>query len=111
MKVISGLNWIKEIHYPKKLTIFIDNKPVLEGCDVVDYVYVLFMCSQQTDYKKKEINFILMETLSELVKLYKKEEKGFSIFKQISNSYYGVEISIGKDWQMSKATLCIWGLL
>ena len=115
MKVISGLNWInKEIHYPKKLIDFcIDNKPILEGCDVVDYVYVLFMCSQQTDYKKKEINFILMETLSELVKLYKKEEKGFSYFLNKSQThYYGVEISIGKDCaDIQSTTLCIWAII
>ncbi len=115
MKVISGLNWInKEIHYPEKLIDFcIDNKPILEGCDVVDYVYVLFMCSQQTDYKKKEVNLILMETLSDLVKLYNKEEKGFSYFLNKSQThYYGVEISSGKDCaDIQSTTLCIWAII
>ena len=66
MKVISGLDWIEqEIHYPKRLIDFcLKNKPVLEGCDIVDYVYVLYKCSQQVDYKKQEINRVLNETLA-----------------------------------------------
>tara|TARA_B100001287_G_C22686114_1_gene533753 strand:- start:7542 stop:8639 length:1098 start_codon:yes stop_codon:yes gene_type:complete len=115
MKVISGLSWIdKEIHYPNKLIDFcLKNRPVLEGCDVVDYVYVLFMCSQQTDHKKKEINNVLMETLSDLIKLYKKEEKGFSYFLNRSQThYYGVKISSGEDCaDIQSTTLCIWAII
>tara|TARA_B100001057_G_C22825260_1_gene941140 strand:+ start:39 stop:1139 length:1101 start_codon:yes stop_codon:yes gene_type:complete len=115
MKVISGLAWIdKEIHYPKKLIDFcLKNKPILEGCDVVDYVYVLFMCSQQIDYKKKDINIVLMNTLDELMKLYKKEEKGFSYFINKSQThYYGVQISQGKDCaDIQSTTLCVWAII
>ena len=48
MKVISGLDWLDaRIHSPKKLIDFcLDNKPFLEGCDIVDYVYVLYKCSK-----------------------------------------------------------------
>ncbi len=115
MKVISGLSWInKDIHYPNKLIDFcLKNKPVLEGCDVVDYVYVLFMCSQQTDYKKKEINMILMETLPNLIRLYKKEEKGFSYFLNKSQThYYGVQISSGENCaDIQSTTLCVWAII
>lgn len=115
MKVISGLSWInKDIHYPNELIDFcLKNKPILEGCDVVDYVYVLFMCSQQTNYKKKEINSVLMETLFNLVKLYKKEEKGFSYFLNKSQThYYGVEISSGEDCaDIQSTTLCVWAII
>ena len=33
----------------------INNKPVMEGCDIVDYIYVLYRCSAQTDYKRRNI--------------------------------------------------------
>ena len=115
MKVISGLAWIdEEIHYPKKLIDFcLENKPILEGCDVVDYVYVLFMCSQQNDYKKKEVNIILMNTLDQIMKLYKKEEKGFSYFINKSQThYYGVNISRGADCaDIQSTTLCVWAII
>ena len=42
MKVISGLDWLDEkIHYPDKLIDFcLQNNPIEEGCDIVDFVYV-----------------------------------------------------------------------
>ena len=66
MKVISGLDWLQEeIHYPEKLIDYcLSNRPILEGCDVVDYVYVLFKCSQQTDFKRQQVNNLLLEQLS-----------------------------------------------
>ena len=57
MKVITGLDWLgHEIHYPKKLIDYcLKNRPILEGCDIVDYVFTLYKCSQQTDYKRKKL--------------------------------------------------------
>ena len=60
MKVISGLDWIgQEIHYPEKLIETCLNSDINnEGCDVVDIIYVLYMCTNQLGYKdKKIINF------------------------------------------------------
>ena len=115
MKVISGLDWIEqEIHYPERLIDFcLKNKPVLEGCDIVDYVYVLYKCSQQVDYKKQEINKVLNETLDDLIQLYKKDEKGFSYFKGKSQTfYYGVEITKGHDCaDIQSTTLCVWAIV
>ena len=61
MKVISGLDWLdKEIHYPRELIDFcLSNSPILEGCDVVDFVYVLYKCAEQENYRKKEISILL----------------------------------------------------
>ena len=55
MKVISGLDWLEmPIHKPKELIDFcLSNIPVSEGCDIVDFVYVLYMCSKQLNYKKR----------------------------------------------------------
>ena len=57
MKMISGFDWIdKKIHYPEKLIDFcLNNLPSNDGCDLVDIVYVLYMCTKQTEYRKKEI--------------------------------------------------------
>lgn len=115
MKVISGLDWIQEeIHYPKQLIDFcLKNKPIVEGCDIVDYVYVLYKCSQQVDYRKNEINKVLGETLSDLIQLYKRDEKGFSYFKGKSQTfYYGVEISKGQNFaDIQSTTLCVWAII
>jgi hypothetical protein len=115
MKVISGLDWIEqEIHYPKQLIDFcLKNKPILEGCDIVDYVYVLYKCSQQVNYKKQEINGVLNETLHDLIQLYKQDEKGFSYFKGKSQTYYyGVEITKGNDCaDIQSTTLCVWAIV
>ena len=57
MKVLTGLDWLDvDIHHPKNLidTCLSSSIPD-EGCDVVDLVYVLYRCSEATDYKKDEI--------------------------------------------------------
>lgn len=114
MKVISGLDWIDEpIHYPEQLINFcINNKPVLEGCDVVDYVYVLFKCSQQTNYKKNEVNQILLQQLLHIQELYQGDDGGFSYFTKSSQThYYGAEI-IHKTYQadIHGTLLCLWAI-
>ena len=115
MKVISGLDWLdEEIHRPKELIDFcLNNTPILEGCDVVDFVYVLYMCMNQSNYKKKEINILFSEILEELKKLYKPSEKGFSYFKDSSQThYYGLKISDGYNFaDIHGTTLCLWALI
>ena len=115
MKVITGLDWIdSEIHYPEKLIDFcINNKPTLEGCDVVDYVYVLYKCSKQTYYKKAEINALFLELLEDLLKLFHKTSGGFSYFyKKSQDYYYGVPIGKGENQADLHGTiLCLWALI
>jgi len=57
MKVITGRDWLGiPIHYPEKLIdLCLSRQPSQSGCDLVDYVYVLYRSSLQTDYKRKEI--------------------------------------------------------
>ena len=114
MKVISGLDWLEtEIHNPKKLIDFcLNNKPILEGCDVVDYVYVLYKCLNQENYRKKEIVLLFEEILTDIKKLYVADEGGFSYFIGKSQThYYGVEITKGlNSADIHSTTLCIWAL-
>lgn len=115
MKVISGLDWLdEEIHYPKQLIDFcLKNKPVSEGCDIVDFVYVLFKCSQQTNYKKKEVNILMTNVLEKLSLLYHPDESGFSYYKEKSQThYYGVQITKGENKADIHGTLlCIWAII
>ena len=115
MKVISGLDWLEEkIHYPEKLIDFcINNKPKHEGCDVVDYIYVLTKCSKQTNYKKEAVARILVECISVLSVLYSEKEGGFSYFVNSSQThYYGVEVSKGKkEADLHGTLLCTWAII
>lgn len=115
MKVISGLDWLnKEIHLPNRLIDYcLGNKPKFEGCDLVDYVYVLYKCSSQSTYRKKEVNNALLEVLDYLELLYHKQEKGFSYFVNKSQThYYGIPISLGKNFADIHGTiLSIWGIV
>lgn len=115
MKVISGLDWLdKEIHYPKQLIDFcLSNNPILEGCDVVDFVYVLYKCTKQENYRKKEISILFNNILNDLMKLYVKKEGGFSYFIGKSQThYYGVEITKGLNCaDIHSTTLCIWSII
>ncbi len=114
MKVISGLDWLgSEIHHPKKLIDFcLDNKPYLEGCDVVDYVYVLYKCLKQENHRRKEIQNVFTVLLDEILKLYNESDRGFSYFQNKSQThYYGIKISKGLDVaDLHGTTLCIWAI-
>jgi len=112
MKIISGLDWIEhEIHFPKKIIDFcLSNKPVFEGCDIVDYIYVLNMCLKEVNYKKSEVINLLSELSREMDILFNNKKGGYSYFKNKSQThYYGVKITEGLDAPDIHATLlCTW---
>tara|TARA_B100001250_G_scaffold13960_1_gene12209 strand:+ start:25976 stop:27079 length:1104 start_codon:yes stop_codon:yes gene_type:complete len=115
MKVISGLDWLDiPIHHPKKLIDFcLSNVPHSEGCDVVDFVYVLYKCSRQVDYKKDEINNLFIQILDQIKTLYNEKDGAFSYFKNKSQThYYGVEITKGLNRaDIHGSVLCLWAIL
>ena len=83
-----------------------------EGCDIVDVVYVLYKCSKQTEYKKKEI-IQYFETLEPIIfKHYFEVEGGFSYFINKSQThYYGVEVTKGKNLPDIHGTLLlVWAI-
>lgn len=115
MKIISGLEWLDlPIHRPKNLIDFcLQNVPILEGCDIVDFVYVLHKCSNQINYKKKQINQVFTSILKDLKQLYVEKDKAFSYF--INNSqthYYGSKINSGSNSaDLHGSLLCLWAIL
>lgn len=115
MKIISGLDWLElPIHRPKKLIDYcLNNIPVSEGCDIVDFVYVLYKCSKQDDYRKKEISELMIQILDQLKKLYIEQDKSFSYFANKSQThYYGSKITHGlPKADIHGSLLCLWAII
>ncbi len=115
MKIITGLDWLNhEIHYPKKLIDYcLANEPLNEGCDIVDYIYVLYKCSEETTYKKNQIDEKMVEGINKIKNLYLFNDLGFSYFENKSQDYYyGVPITNGlKTADIHGTLLCCWGLM
>ena len=114
MKIITGLDWINaEIHEPKKLIDYcLNNQPYLEGCDIVDFVYVLYKCSNQDNYRRVEVSNLLKDLLNEIKELHYPEQGGFSYYKNKSQThYYGLKISKGMNTPDLHGTLlCQWAI-
>lgn len=112
MKVLTGLDWLGvPVHEPKSL---IDTclkvKPFSHGCDIVDIVYVLYMCAKETTHKRTEIVHYLDEIELLISKHYQLYTGGFSYFYQKSqNYYYGLTISKGiNTGDLHGTTLLLW---
>ena len=110
MKVLTGLDWIDEkIHYPEKLIdMCLLENPNNDGCDLVDIVYVLYRCSQESVYKRNDIVNYLENIYDLLLPHYFPKQGGFSYFLTNSQSnYYGVKISNGKNTPDLHGTLLL----
>ncbi len=114
MKVLTGLDWLDEsIHYPEKLIDFsLNNLTEFDGCHIVDLIYVLYKCSSETSYKKKEVLSFLNKLKQNIFNHYYPDEGGFSYYSETSQKYYyGGEISKGKKCADLHGTLLFcWGL-
>lgn len=110
MKVLTGLDWIDEkIHDPNKLIdMCLLEIPKNDGCDLVDIVYVLYRCSLETDYKRKNIMKYLENIYDLLLSHYFSKEGGFSYYLNKSQiNYYGVKISNGENTPDIHGTLLL----
>lgn len=114
MKVISGFDWIdKKINYPEKLIdLCLSSNISHDGCDLVDVVYVLFKCSNQTTYKRNEIAKYIYDLLEIISLHFYKNDGGFSYFLGKSQTnYYGVKITNGTNNPDIHGTLLLtWAL-
>lgn len=114
MKVITGLDWLGvEIPYPKKLIdTCLNTNPNMEGCDIVDVIYVLYMCNGITDYRSEDIKEYFGSLLSMIKSHYFFGQGGFSYFLNKSQThYYGVKISKGLNTPDLHGTLLlVWGI-
>ncbi len=96
MKVLTALDWLEvPVHYPERLIdTCLVQPPSSEGCYLVDYVYVLYRCSLQTNYKREEVKSCCYTILDMIKKHFNPEDGGFSYNVGLSqSSYYGVPIT------------------
>lgn len=95
MKVLTALDWLEvPIHYPERLVdTCVERLPSSEGCHLVDTVYVLYRCLQQTQYRKAKIQAYCAQVL-DMTKQHHNPDGGFSYNVGRSQTYYyGVPIS------------------
>lgn len=115
MKVLTGMAAAKrfETEFPKKL-IELCLKSINDehACDNFNIVYVLYFCSQLTDYKSDEIKAFCRDRLSIYKKHYWPKYGGFSFYPERANSvYYGAKISKGlPEPDIHGTVLFLWGI-
>ena len=97
MKVLTALDWLEvPIHYPERLIdTCLECLPSPDGCHLVDAVYVLYRCWQQTQYNRAKIQAYCTQVL-DMIKQHYNPDGGFSYgIGRSQTNYYGVPISRG----------------
>ena len=98
MKVLSALHWLQvPVHYPERLIdTCLERLPIPDGCHLVDSVYVLHRCSQQTRYMRGRIRDFGVQVLS-MIKEHHNSDGGFSFhIGRAQRSYLGgIRVSRG----------------
>ena len=114
MKVITGLDWIGvKIPYPENLLkTFLRIDPNDDGCDLVDIVYVIYMCQKSINYKEEDIKLFCKNILNKIENHYFYNEGGFSYFINKSQThYYGVKITKGlNEPDLHGTLLLVWAI-
>ncbi len=95
MKVLTGLDWLDaSIHYPKKLIdSCLKQSPDPSGCNLVDWIYVVYRCGLVTDYRQDEIRQACRQVVK-MIQLHHCSDGGFSyrVGKSRPN-YYGIRVT------------------
>ena len=97
MKVLTALDWLEvPIHYSERLIdTCLERLPSSDGCHLVDVIYVLYRCSQRTQYKKAKIQAYCAQVLN-MIRQHHNPDGGFSYnIGRSQTIYYGVPISQG----------------
>lgn len=114
MKILTGFDWLGfEIHHPTKIIDFCLNYNLAQrGCDIVDVVYVLYRCSKQTEYKRKEVKEFL-NLVTKKIKKHFNQDGGFSYFENLNQTHY-YDLKFAKSMNQSDihgTLLCLWALV
>lgn len=114
MKVLTALDWLGQpIHHPERLIdTTLAQMPRAEGCHLVDAVYVLYRCAQQTDHRRAEIGRYCHAVLAMIAAHFVEQEGSFSYAVGASQTmYYGVPITEGRPVaDMHGTILLTWAL-
>lgn len=114
MKVLTALHWLEApIHYPERLIdTCLANLPQAEGCHLVDVVYVLYRCLQQTEYQKASIQAYCQQVL-DMIRQHYQPDGGFSFYLDRSQTtYYAAPITQGlPESDIHGTCLLVWALV
>jgi hypothetical protein len=82
------------------------------ACNNLNIVFVLYYCSEKTDYRKGDIRQFFWDRLATYQRHYWPEHGGFSFYERKSNSmFYGARISEGREEPDIHGTvLLLWGI-
>lgn len=97
MKLLTALQWLEvPIHYPEQLIdTCLEHLPPSEGCHLVDAIYVLHRCRQETQHNRAKIEAYCTQVM-EMIMEHRNRDGGFSYHVGRSQTtYYGVPISHG----------------
>ncbi len=116
MKVLTALDWLGvPPHAPENLIdTVLSSKPRQDGCHIVDAIYVLHQCLQETSYRKKECQLYCKSVLSLILEHYIEKDNGFSYFLNKSQThYYGAPITHGyhSTADIHGTTLFSWAII
>jgi len=115
MKILTALTWFKvPIHTPERLIdTVLAQEPLNEGCHLVDAVYVLHRCWEQTKYREADIQAYLLKLMNPLIAHYNPLDGGFSYHVGRSQpSLHGVQITHGYPISdIHGTTLLVWASL
>ncbi|MCK5255726.1 MAG: hypothetical protein KAQ81_06865 [Deltaproteobacteria bacterium] len=113
MKILTALDWLNvPIHYAERLIdTCLERLPSSEGCHLVDAVYVIYRCSQQSEHRKAEVQTCCNKVLG-MIKEHYNSDGGFSYNVGRSQThYYGVPISQGLvESDIHGTCLIIWAV-
>ena len=114
MKLLTGFDCLGfEIDHPTKIIDFCLNYNLAQrGCDIVDVVYVLYRCSKQTEYKRKEVKEFL-NLVTKKIKKHFNQDGGFSYFENLNQTHY-YDLKFAKSMNQSDihgTLLCLWALV
>jgi len=113
MKVLNALEWLDaEIPYPECLIdTCLSSLPRPEGCHLVDAVYVLYRCSQYTEYRRRDI-IAYCDKILEMIKQHRKTDGAFSYFLDHNQThYYGAKIAMPlRQSDIHGTILLVWAI-
>ncbi len=97
MKILNALEWLgMPIHCPERLIdTCLAQLPSSDSCHLVDVIYVIYRCVQQTTYRMAEVDAYCTQVLEKIVQ-HRNLDGGFSYhIGRSQRYYYGVLISHG----------------
>lgn len=113
MKVLTALDWLDSpIHHPERLIdTCLEKPPKPEGCHLVDVVYVLDRCLEQTEHRREACREYAQRLMA-MIGEHLRPDGGFSYFQETSEiEYQGRRIAEGRaEGDIHATCLLTWAI-